>query len=92
MLQAYDSVAINSDVEFGGTDQKFNLLVGRDMQEMMGQKPQHCLLVPILVGTDGVSKMSKSLNNSIDVSESANNMFGKLMSINDDLIHPYFEL
>ena len=92
LLQAYDSVAINSDVEFGGTDQKFNLLVGRDMQEMMGQKPQHCLLVPILVGTDGVSKMSKSLNNSIDVSESANNMFGKLMSINDDLIHPYFEL
>ena len=92
LLQAYDSVAINSDVEFGGTDQKFNLLVGRDMQEMMGQKPQHCLLVPILVGTDGVSKMSKSLNNSIDVSESANNMFGKLMSINDDLIYPYFEL
>ena len=92
LLQAYDSVAINSDVEFGGTDQKFNLLVGRDMQEMMGQKPQHCLLVPILVGTDGVSKMSKSLNNSIDVSESPNNMFGKLMSINDDLIHPYFEL
>ena len=92
LLQAYDSVAINSDVEFGGTDQKFNLLVGRDMQEMMGQKPQHCLLVPILVGTDGVSKMSKSLNNSIDVSESPNNMFGKLMSINDDLICPYFEL
>ena len=92
LLQAYDSVAINSDVEFGGTDQKFNLLVGRDMQEIMGQKPQHCLLVPILVGTDGISKMSKSLNNSIGVSESANNMFGKLMSINDDLIHPYFEL
>ena len=92
LLQDYDSVAINSDVEFGGTDQKFNLLVGRDMQEMMGQKPQHCLLVPILVGTDGISKMSKSLNNSIGVSESANNMFGKLMSINDDLIHPYFEL
>lgn len=92
LLQAYDSVAINSDVEFGGTDQKFNLLVGRDMQEAMGQKPQHCLLVPILVGTDGVSKMSKSLNNSIDVSEPANNMFGKLMSINDDLIYPYFEL
>mgnify|MGYP003303777479 FL=1 len=75
LLQAYDSVAINSDVEFGGTDQKFNLLVGRDMQEIMGQKPQHCLLVPILVGTDGISKMSKSLNNSIGVSESANNMF-----------------
>ncbi len=92
LLQAYDSVAINSDVEFGGTDQKFNPLVGRDMQEIMGQKPQHCLLVPILVGTDGISKMSKSLNNSIGVSESANNMFGKLMSINDDLIHPYFEL
>ena len=92
LLQAYDSVVINSNVEFGGTDQKFNLLVGRDMQEIMGQKPQHCLLVPILVGTDGISKMSKSLNNSIGVSESANNMFGKLMSINDDLIHPYFEL
>ncbi|MBR61464.1 MAG: tyrosine--tRNA ligase [Dehalococcoidia bacterium] len=92
LLQAYDSVAINSDVEFGGTDQKFNLLVGRDMQEMMDQKPQHCLLVPILVGTDGVNKMSKSLNNSIDVSESPNNMFGQLMSINDDLIYPYFEL
>tara|TARA_Y100000590_G_scaffold420199_1_gene522629 strand:+ start:16515 stop:17717 length:1203 start_codon:yes stop_codon:yes gene_type:complete len=92
LLQAYDSVAINSDVEFGGTDQKFNLLVGRDMQEIMGQKPQHCLLVPILVGTDGVNKMSKSLNNSIDVSESPNNMFGQLMSINDNLIYPYFEL
>ena len=92
LLQAYDSVAINSDVEFGGTDQKFNLLVGRDMQEMMGQKPQHCLLVPILVGTDGTNKMSKSLNNSIGVADSANNMYGKLMSINDDMICPYFEL
>jgi len=92
LLQAYDSVAIKSDIEFGGTDQKFNLLIGRDMQEIMGQKPQHCVLVPILVGTDGVNKMSKSLNNTIDVSEPANNMYGKIMSINDDLIVPYFEL
>ena len=91
LLQAYDSVAIESDVEFGGTDQKFNLLVGRDLQEIMGQRPQHCVLVPLLVGTDGSQKMSKSLGNYIGVDEPANDMFGKTMSLPDALILPYFE-
>ena len=91
LLQAYDSVAIESDIEFGGTDQKFNLLVGRDLQEMMGQSPQHCFLVPLLVGTDGSQKMSKSLGNYIGVDEPANDMFGKTMSLPDTLILPYFE-
>ena len=91
LLQAYDSVAIESDIEFGGTDQKFNLLVGRDLQEIMGQSPQHCFLVPLLVGTDGSQKMSKSLGNYIGVDEPANDMFGKTMSLPDALILPYFE-
>ena len=91
LLQAYDSVAIESDIEFGGTDQKFNLLVGRDLQEMMGQSPQHCVLVPLLVGTDGSQKMSKSLGNYIGVDEPANDMFGKTLSLPDTLILPYFE-
>ena len=92
LLQAYDSVAIQADVEFGGTDQKFNLLVGRELQEMEGQRPQQILTVPILVGTDGVQKMSKSLGNYIGVAERPGVMFGKVMSINDAMIIPYFEL
>ncbi len=91
LLQAYDSVAIESDVEFGGTDQMFNLLVGRDLQEIMGQKPQQCFLMPILPGTDGVQKMSKSLDNYVAVEEEPNDMYGKLMSLPDNLIVPYFD-
>ena len=92
LLQAYDSVAIQADVEFGGTDQKFNLLVGRELQEMEGQRPQQILTVPILVGTEGVQKMSKSLGNYIGVAERPEEMFGKVMSIDDTMIIPYFEL
>jgi tyrosyl-tRNA synthetase len=91
LLQAYDSVAIESDVEFGGTDQKFNLLVGRELQGMMGQKPQQCFLMPLLVGTDGVQKMSKSLGNYVAVEDPPDDMYGKLMSLPDELIVPYFE-
>ena len=92
LMQAYDSVAIKSDVEFGGTDQEFNLLVGRDLQTMFGQKPQQCILMPILVGLDGVQKMSKSLNNYIAVNEAPVDMFGKIMSIPDALMCSYFLL
>ncbi len=92
LLQAYDSVAIQADVEFGGTDQKFNLLVGRDLQAMMGQKPQQVFMTPLLVGTDGTQKMSKSLGNYIGVAEPPETIYGKTMSIHDDLIGPYFEL
>ena len=92
LLQAYDSVAIQSDVEFGGTDQKFNLLVGRDLQGMMGQTQQQCFTVPILVGTDGEQKMSKSLDNYIGVDEPPNDMYGKVMSISDSLMMDYFYL
>jgi tyrosyl-tRNA synthetase len=91
LLQAYDSVAIESDVEFGGTDQKFNLLVGRDLQGMMGHRPQQCLLVPLLPGTDGVQKMSKSLGNYIGIDEPPNEIFGKTMSLPDHMIVPYLE-
>ena len=91
LLQAYDSVAIRSDVEFGGTDQKFNLLVGRQLQSMMGQKPQQCFLMPLLVGTDGVQKMSKSLDNYVGVEDPPREMFGKLMSIADSLMLDYYE-
>ena len=83
LLQAYDSVEINSDIEFGGTDQKFNLLVGRELQGMMGYRQQQCLLVPILPGTDGIKKMSKSLNNHIALSETPTEMFKKIMRIPD---------
>ena len=83
LLQAYDSVEINSDIEFGGTDQKFNLLVGRELQGMMGYRQQQCLLVPILPGTDGIKKMSKSLNNHIALSETPAEMFKKIMRIPD---------
>jgi tyrosyl-tRNA synthetase len=91
LLQAYDSVAIESDVEFGGTDQMFNLLVGRELQGMMGQTPQQCFMMPILVGTDGVQKMSKSLDNYIGVDEPPVDMYGKLMSVSDEQILAYFE-
>ena len=92
ILQAYDSVAINSSVEFGGVDQKFNCLVGRDLQIAMGQKPQQVLLVPLLVGIDGTHKMSKSLNNYIGITDEPEDMYGKVMSIPDTLIINYFEL
>jgi len=92
LLQAYDSVAIQADVEFGGTDQKFNFLVGRELQSMVGQQPQQCFMTPLLVGTDGSKKMSKSLGNYIGVAEPPNEMYGKVMSIRDDLITQYFEL
>jgi tyrosyl-tRNA synthetase len=92
LLQAYDSVAIKADVEFGGTDQKFNFLVGRELQEMVGQPPQQCFMVPLLVGTDGSQKMSKSLNNYIGVAEPPEEIFGKVMSIPDSLILNYLEL
>ncbi len=91
LLQAYDSVAIQADVEFGGTDQKFNLLVGRELQSMVGQRPQQIFLVPILTGTDGSQKMSKSLGNYIGVAEPPEEIYGKVMSIPDSLIMDYFE-
>ena len=92
LLQAYDSVKIEADVEFGGIDQKFNCLVGRELQATLGQRPQQVFLVPLLVGTDGVRKMSKSLDNYIAVDEPPQQMFGKGMSIPDPLILHYFEL
>jgi tyrosyl-tRNA synthetase len=92
LLQAYDSVAIQADVEIGGTDQTFNLLVGRDIMREMGQEPQNILTVPLLVGTDGVQKMSKSLDNYIGVTEPPSEMFGKLMSIPDWVIGDYLRL
>ena len=91
LLQAYDSVAIEADVEFGGTDQRFNLLVGRELQEIRGQRPQQCFLMPILVGTDGVQKMSKSLDNYIALEDPPNDMYGKVMRVNDELMMQYFE-
>ncbi len=92
LAQAMDSVAIKSDVELGGTDQKFNLLVGRDIQREHGQEPQIILTMPLLVGTDGVEKMSKSYDNYIGISESPKEIFGKTLSIPDSLIYTYFEL
>lgn len=92
LIQGYDSVAMKADVELGGTDQKFNLLVGRQLQTIYAQKPQVVMTLPILEGLDGVQKMSKSLNNYIGISEPADNMFGKLMSISDELMWRYFEL
>jgi tyrosyl-tRNA synthetase len=92
LLQAYDSVAIEADVEFGGIDQKFNFLVGRELQSMMGQPPQQCFMTPLLVGTDGSQKMSKSLGNYIGVTDQPEDIYGKTMSIRDDLIIQYFEL
>lgn len=92
LIQGYDSVAMKADVELGGTDQKFNLLVGRQLQEAFGQKPQVVITMPILEGLDGVQKMSKSLNNYVGIADSADDMFGKLMSISDELMWRYFEL
>jgi len=92
LLQAYDSVAIQADVEFGGTDQKFNFLVGRELQSMVRQRPQQCFMTPLLIGTDGSQKMSKSLGNYIGVAEPPNEIYGKVMSIPDSLILDYFDL
>jgi len=92
LVQGYDSVAMKADVELGGTDQKFNLLVGRQLQEAYGQEPQIALTMPILEGLDGVQKMSKSLNNYIGITDSPDDMFGKIMSISDELMWRYFEL
>ena len=92
LAQGYDSVAMRADVELGGTDQKFNLLVGRTLQEAYGQEPQVVMTLPLLEGTDGVNKMSKSLGNYIGITEDADSMFGKLMSISDELMWRYFEL
>lgn len=92
LIQGYDSVAMKADVELGGTDQKFNLLMGRQLQEMYGQKPQTVMTVPILEGLDGVQKMSKSLNNYIGIADAPDDMFGKIMSISDELMWRYFEL
>ncbi len=92
LVQGYDSVAMKADIELGGTDQKFNLLVGRQLQEAYGQQPQCILTMPILEGLDGVQKMSKSLNNYIGIADEPDEMFGKLMSISDELMWRYFEL
>ena len=92
LIQGYDSVALKADVELGGTDQKFNLLVGRQLQESHGQEPQVVITMPILEGLDGVQKMSKSLNNYIGITDAPEDMFGKIMSISDDLMWRYFEL
>ena len=92
LVQGYDSVALKSDVELGGTDQKFNLLVGRQLQETYGQEPQIVMTMPLLEGLDGVNKMSKSLGNYIGIAESAGSIFGKIMSISDELMWRYFEL
>ena len=92
LVQGYDSVALKSDIELGGTDQKFNLLVGRELQKHFGQTPQCVLMMPLLEGLDGVNKMSKSLGNYVGINESAEQIFGKLMSISDDLMWRYLEL
>jgi tyrosyl-tRNA synthetase len=92
LAQGYDSVALRADVELGGTDQKFNLLVGRELQRHYGQEPQCILTLPLLEGLDGVNKMSKSLDNYVGITEPPNEMFGKLMSISDELMWRYYEL
>ncbi|MEE9543353.1 MAG: tyrosine--tRNA ligase [Thermodesulfobacteriota bacterium] len=92
LVQGYDSVVLKADVELGGTDQLFNLLVGRDLQREYGQAPQLVLTMPILEGTDGVQKMSKSLNNYIGITEAPSEIFGKVMSISDELMHKYYDL
>jgi tyrosyl-tRNA synthetase len=91
-VQGYDSVALEADVELGGTDQKFNLLVGRQLQEAYGQEPQVVMTMPLLEGLDGVNKMSKSLGNYIGITEPPDQMFGKLMSVSDELMWRYFDL
>lgn len=92
LVQGYDSVALKSDVELGGTDQKFNLLVGRELQKQYGQSPQCVLMMPLLEGLDGVNKMSKSLGNYIGIAESPTEIFGKVMSVSDDLMWRYYDL
>ena len=92
LVQGWDSVALEADVELGGTDQKFNLLMGRELQKSEGQRPQTVLMMPLLEGLDGVQKMSKSLNNYIGITDEPNDMFGKIMSISDDLMWRYYEL
>ncbi|BCB96769.1 tyrosine--tRNA ligase [Dissulfurispira thermophila] len=92
LFQAYDSVHLKADIEIGGTDQKFNLLMGRELQEHYGQKPQSLVIMPLLEGLDGIKKMSKSLGNYIGISEPPNDMYGKLMSISDELMIKYYEL
>ena len=92
LCQGYDSVAVKSDIELGGTDQKFNLLVGRELQKHYGQTPQCVLMMPLLEGLDGVNKMSKSLGNYVGISESPRDIFGKLMSVSDELMWRYFDL
>ncbi|MEF3280084.1 MAG: tyrosine--tRNA ligase [Elusimicrobiota bacterium] len=92
IFQGYDSVAVKADVELGGQDQIFNLLVGRDLQKMYSMKPQICITVPLLVGTDGIKKMSKSYKNYIAFNDTPDDIFGKVMSINDELMYKYYEL
>ena len=92
LIQAYDSIALNADVEMGGTDQKFNLLVGRELQRAFDQEPQVCITLPILEGLDGTNKMSKSLDNYVGINEDPDEMFGKIMSISDDLMWRWYEL
>jgi tyrosyl-tRNA synthetase len=92
LIQGYDSVALKADVELGGTDQKFNLLVGRELQKQYGQEPQCILTMPLLEGLDGVEKMSKSKNNYVGITDKPSDMFGKLMSISDDMMWRYIEL
>ena len=92
LAQGYDSVALEADVELGGTDQKFNLLMGRELQRHYGQPPQIVLTTPLLEGTDGVQKMSKSYGNYIGITEPPQEMFGKVMSISDELMWRYYEL
>lgn len=92
ILQGYDSVAMKCDIELGATEQKFNILKGRDLQKNFGMDPQICMLLPILEGLDGVEKMSKSLNNYISITDTPNDMFGKIMSISDDLMFRYYEI
>ena len=91
LVQGYDSVALESDVELGGTDQKFNMLVGRNLQREYGQEPQVVITTPLLEGTDGVQKMSKSYGNYIGIDEPPQEMFGKIMSVSDELMWRYYE-
>jgi len=92
LIQGYDSVAMEADVELGGTDQLFNVLMGRDLQRSRGQEPQVVITMPLLEGLDGVNKMSKSLGNYIGITEPANDIYGKVLSISDDLMFRYYEL
>jgi tyrosyl-tRNA synthetase len=92
LIQGYDSVVLNADVELGGTDQRFNLLMGRELQREYGQEAQVVLTMPLLEGLDGVQKMSKSLGNYIGINEAAEDIFGKIMSISDELMWRYYEL